>query len=174
MDLPPAEAWRCLHRAILIAIFNGVKNKYNPKCDQYSAYAGQLANTGVPLGNLPQEIASMLEAGLRRDLKDEAMTSMTDKLDWLAENEDEVRSFSNYSLRICDGKALLAHGFAQHRLFERHFKASLLRNGFAGDFQISLVFSLMRQAHFLSGTEEMVFGRGARALIGNLRSRSYP
>ncbi len=168
------DAWKVLHRCIMISFFSGVRSKYNIVSEEYGRLFGPLNKREVPLGNIPSLLLNCISRVVRSDLRDQAMDLLNLKLNWLKENENELRAFSPYALRICDGKTMLAHTELGHPRLARHFHKLLARNGFARDFQISLMFVLMRQVRYLEDPREIVFGRGPYALTAWSPSGFHP
>ena len=169
-ELQHKDLWIILQRCILVSTFFGIKSKFNVQGEDFKVLFGALKSENSPLADLPERLLKSIQHGTRRDFIDEAVELTRKKLKWIRDNEDEIRRFSNHALRICDGKTLMIHGRINSPALKRRFRKKLMTEGFARDFQLSIMFSLTRQVHYLQDSAEVVFGRGPYAMTARSRS----
>lgn len=172
--LPAQDSWKVLHRCILISAFNNVRNKFNIESKDYSDLFKILKSHEKPLKNLPGLMSEALIESVHRDLRDAASSLLATRLNWLQTHHDDVRNFSHFARRICDGKYFLSHAGLNADGDKHRFRKMLLSNGFARDFQLSLMFTIMRGAARGLNGKEAVFGRGPFALTAWSRSGFHP
>ena len=175
------SSWMVLQRALVSALITTSAKKFGFEGPRVGELIGLAYNRGERTSTLAEAFLRLCDE--RKQLLDlEGHRSVKEKVDHIMTSGPAFLNFESVDLMSCDANLFLKLGFEKRcEAWYPHFEDVMTRGNFPVQFQMSLMFSLTREARFrravqsrsLRTTPEVKFGRGKNALYASSQSRNF-
>ncbi|MGV7030536.1 hypothetical protein [Methylobacterium symbioticum] len=173
-----SSSWIVLQRALVAAQITISAKKYGFEGPRVGELIGLTYDREKRTDVLSEAFLSLCQ-DLSQKIGAEGHKTIKNNIDRIMRSGPAFLAFEAAELRACDANVFLKLGFEQRcETWYPHFEDSMLRSNFPVEFQMSLMFSLTREARHVRAvqrrgsysTPEVKFGRGRNALIASPQS----